>query len=195
MALKKKEQRDYEDAEEVDADTIIKDQELNRRPYPSDVMPEDYYAYKRFVNLPESQSEFSGLIDKDVVMANLKGSAPDVEQLSFQSVTIQWTKELFTKEVDVWINKADPSRYTFNESDIPQDEKVDFIQKKTEIIDPEALPILKVLTNRFKFGIVSSRSLGDERAAKLDIMTQNKISKELTRKRSATEGKFGLGGN
>jgi len=196
MVLKKSEQRDYEDVEETDTDTLLKDQELGgRRPYPSDVMPEDYYQYKRFVNLPESQSEFEGLIDKDVVFANLKGSAPNIEELSFQSGTIQWTKELFTVETRVFININDPSRFTFNKDEIPEHELSDYVEKKTNIIDPDALPILKVLTNRFKFGIVSSRAIGDTRAGMLDTMTQTRISKELTRNRKESEKKFGLGGN
>lgn len=194
MSLKPKEKEAYEDAEEMDTETLIRDQELSKRPYPSDIMPEDYYAYKKFVNLPESQREFSGVIDKDVVFANVGGSLPDRETLNFQSVTIEWTKQLFTTDVDVWINKNDSNRYTFNKSDIPAEELGEYIQKQTSIIDPDALSILKVLTNRFKFDIVSSRAKGNTRASMQDIMTHTTISKDLTRKRKETEGKFGLGG-
>jgi hypothetical protein len=193
--MKQKEKVEYEDAEEMETETLIKDQEISRRPSPSDIMPEDYYAYKKFVNLPESQQEFAGVIDKDVVFANLGGSLPDRETLNFQSVTIEWTKQLFTTDIEVWINKKDSSRYAFNKSDIPEDEVDDYLLKLTTIIDPDALPILKVLTNRFKFDVVSSRAKGNTRASMQDIMTHTTISKDLTRKRKETEGKFGLGGN
>lgn len=178
MNRDEKEQRDaQEEYIESDTDTLLKDQELARKPYPSDMLPEDYYQYKKFVNLPESQAEFEGLIDKDVVMANLSNS--DREELNYRAVSVQWTKEIFTQEVDVFINSENPKEYYFNRHEIPEGDEDKFIIKRTVVFDQEAQPILNILKAGYKFRIVSSRATGDTRASMLDTMTQTRVQKEL----------------
>lgn len=186
-------QDEVDEAVESNNDTLMSDRALSRSPYPSEAMPEDYYQYRKFVNLPEAQSEFEGVIDKDVVFSNLSNA--EREMLNYKVNTIQWTREIFVLEVDVWINKNDSKIYAFSLKDIPESDREDYVLKRTVIPDPDFLPIMNVLKAGYKFAIVSSRAVGPERAAILDNTTMNRISKEFERRKSKRDGLTGLGGN
>lgn len=156
--------------------------------FPSSATPEDYYQYKKFVNLPESQAEFMTIIDKDVVFSNLGGSRPSLEELRFQVGTISLFESEFIEEVWIPRRYPDGSLVKDNNSKVVFDLEVRF--------DEVFRGCLNFLKGQYKFDVVGSRAQGgQDRAAFLDISSSNRISKEFNKKNDKKQGFFGTGGN
>lgn len=170
MSKEEKQQRDeYEEERETDDELL--ENETRRA---SQNHPDDIYSWKKLQLIPEAQTEFEGLIDKDVVNANLK--EPDREQLEFQAGTIIWTQELFVcKQNKTVVNPQTGEKHTFYD---------------VMAFDEEFRPILKVLLGRFKYRHVSSQATGDLRTRILDVLSLNKIQKEYSKKND--KSKFGV---
>ena len=130
--------------------------------YPSDEDPQDFYRWKRWRADPDAKTDFRGLVDKDVSFAKLSGNLPSIQQLNFLAGTIQLIQG---RLVDNAITEEDAVAFS------------------------EVINVLKV---NYKFDLVSSRALGNDREAVLDNITS--IKKEIS-KRKEKDGKgFGLGG-
>ncbi len=172
-----------EDDQQIDYDLRQK-RELN---LPSDAMPQDYYEYRKFVNLPESQSEFVAKIDKDVVFANLGGSKPTIEELRFQIGTIELFEGEFVEEIKI-PRIRDGEFVRNNKGEIVYDIELRF--------DEAFRSCLNFLKAEYKFDIVASRALnGHERAAELDISSSSRIQKEINKKNNNSSKLGGFGGN
>jgi hypothetical protein len=153
---------------------------------PSNVMPEDYYQYKRFVNLPESQAEFETKIDKDVVFSNLSGNKPSIEELRFQVGTIELFESEFVEEIR--IPRINPETGKFL-----RDLNGHVIYDLEYRFDETFRGCLNFLKAEYKFSVVASRAIGSDRAAQLDITSANRISKEFQKKREDKQKLFGGG--
>lgn len=194
MALfKSKEEKDFEKSMEMQEpysessdDSINNDRSLN---YASNGMPESHFEWKKMINIPESQAEFIGKIDKDVVFAAMSGQKPSIEELRFEIGTI----ELFEGEfvVEKWVEIIDEEGNKIIDSETQKP-----LKRCVKIFDEEFRSCLNFLKAEYKFSIVASRSLGDvgERAAGLDTMTTTRIQKEFSKKDSKKSGTFGTGG-
>ena len=152
---------------------------------PSNVMPEDYYQYKRFVNLPESQAEFETKIDKDVVFSNLSGQKPSLEELRFQVGTIELFESEFVEEIKI-------PRIDENGRFI-RDDKNRIIFDIENRFDETFRGCLNYLKSGYKFSIVAARAIGNDRAAQLDITSANRISKDFQKKREEKKKMWGGG--
>jgi len=130
--------------------------------YPSETNPEDDITYRITRLIPESSRDFRGLLDKDLVLSNIKESKPDPAVLRFLLGTINLFKSSILKEV------------TYN---VRVDNKV--IQKKRLIFDEELFCVLEYLIGEFKFDVVSARAMGDQRETILDRSTY--IKKEFNK--------------
>ena len=91
--VSKQQRRDMEEEAEISEDiNNMSDESINRdvetKSYASEDNPSDIYAYKKMRLVPNSESEFQGLIDKDVVLANVKDVKPDPMYLRFMAETI-----------------------------------------------------------------------------------------------------------
>jgi hypothetical protein len=181
---------DYEEAQEMDDDVISSESSEHEKNYPSRIMPEDFYQYKKFVNVPEADADFKGLIDKDTVYANLSGGLPNREQLTFRAVTIQWTKEIFVLPKMVCFGCG--LAWDIGVKKICSE--CDKNLRENYIFDEEFSSIHNILKAGFKHETVSSRAIGKDRASILDNMTQSKITKEYTRKQGEKDKNFGFGG-
>ena len=172
-----------QDDQQIDYDLRQK-RELN---LPSDAMPQDYYEYRKFVNLPESQSEFIAKIDKDVVFANLGGAKPTIEELRFQIGTIELFEGEFVEEIR--IPRIKDGEFVRNhKGEIVYDIELQF--------DEAFRSCLNFLKAEYKFDIVASRALGGhERAAELDISSSSRIQKEINKKNNTGSKIAGFGGN
>lgn len=168
--------------EEEEARQEATDQQINydqsmgqQRNYPSDMMPQDYFQYKKMVIVPEAQTDYPSILDKDVVLANL--SRNELEQHTFQVGTIQAVKDIFVHEEDI---------ITLN----PATNKP--IIERTIMFDQSFNPVLNILLTQFKYHHIASRALGDTRAAMLDAMTISRIMKEFTKKKKSGERAVGV---
>lgn len=115
--------------------------------------PEDPTAYKVMRLVPDSQTDFRGFVDKDVVLANMREVKPDPLQQEFLLGTIMMFKEVFVKPEIVRV--------------FDKNKKV-FVEKTVLVPDEVQTCIIPILQAQFKYTHVSSRAMGDEREAKLD---------------------------
>jgi len=191
--MNKKERQDISEQYDVQNDISEAGDEsynydLSRRKelnLPSDAMPQDYYEYRKFVNLPESQGEFQTKIDKDVVFANLSGTKPSIDELRYQIGTIELFEGEFVEEIR--IPRIKDGRYI-------RDSTGNIVYDIEKRFDEEFRSCLNFLKAEYKFDIVASRALGDSsRAAELDITSSARIQKEF-QKKNEQKNKFGLGG-
>jgi len=174
--------------------SMAADMQMEKPNYPSTMIPEDFYQYKRFINLPESQAKHPGRIDKDVVFANLSGPKPNIAELEYQVGTIKLFESEFGIWKDVYLRDADGNMVF---EDVEQEDgsikSVPFARKMF-VFDETFRDSLDYLEATFKFGVVASRALGgSERAANLDVSTNTRISKEFSRKKEQTNKTWGAG--
>lgn len=194
MALfKSKDEKDFEKSmdmqepySESSDESMNNDKQLN---YPSNMMPESHFEWKKLVNVPESQAEFAGKIDKDVVFANIGGRKPDIEQLRFEIGTIELFEGEFVEEKEIEIQDEDGNKIIDAKTGKP-------LRRKILVFDEYFRSCLNFLKAEYKFAVVASRALGDvgERAAGLDTMTSTRIQKEFSKKDGAKKSAFGTGG-
>lgn len=181
------EQMDAQEPYMESSDELMQNEARPQMNLPSNVMPEDYYQYKRFVNLPESQAEFSTKIDKDVVFSNLNGNKPSFEELRFQVGTIELFESEFVEEIK--IPRIDPSNGKFI-----RDKEGRIVYDIEYRFDEAFRGCLDFLKAEYKFSIVASRALGgSDRAAHLDITNASRINKEFSKKREEKQKLFGGG--
>ena len=179
-------QEPYQESDDNSINQDLSRGQLNN--LPSSSIPEDFYQYKRFINLPESQAEFETKIDKDVVFANLGGNKPGREELRFQIGTIELFEGMFVIPHKIPVLDENGEQFV--------DENGQKVWRIVNVFDEEFRDSLNFLKAEYKFDIVSSRALwGNDRAAYLDISTSNRISKELSRKKEQKNQLFGAGGN
>ncbi len=182
-----KEMNIQEGYSESSDDTISTDMQRAKPNYPSDVLPNDYYEYRRFVNLPESQAEFEGKIDKDIVFANLGGKKPDIEEMRFEIGTIELFEGEFVEEIEIKLKD--------NDGNDVYDIHNNIVKRKILIFDEAFRSCLNYLKAEFKFSAVASRALGiNDRASVLDITTNARIQKEFAKKKDQNNRLFGTGG-
>ena len=133
------------------------------RAYPSETNPEDDITYRITRLIPESSRDFRGLLDKDLVLSNIKESKPDPAVLRFLLGTINLFKSSILKEV------------TYNVKENNQ-----IIQKKRLIFDEELFCVLEYLIGEFKFDVVSARAMGEQRETGLIAQEVNAVLPEAT---------------
>lgn len=189
--FKSKEEKDFEKSmdmqepySEMSDDSINADRQSPN--YSSNMMPENSFDWKKMVNIPESQAEFIGKIDKDVVFSNLGGSKPTIEELRFQIGTIELFEGEFIEEKWITIEDSDGNKL--------KDESGKIVKKQILIFDEAFRSCLNFLKAEYKFDIVASRALGNERASMLDTMTTTRIQKEFSKKNEVRQSNFGIGG-
>lgn len=176
-----------EQYQESSDESMAMDSQMGNSRLPSNVTPEDFYSYKKMVNIPESQAEFSQKIDKDVVFANLGGQKPNMEELRFQIGTIELFESEFVEELRVPVRNNDGTLVRDKDNLIVFDTLIRF--------DEAFRGSLNFLKAEYKFAMVASRAMGgNDRAAYLDISSSNRISKDFTKKKDNQGKTFGLGG-
>ena len=192
MALfKSKEEKSFEKQmdmqepySESSDEAIAQDRQMN---YASNMMPETHFEWKRIVNIPESQAEFIGKIDKDVVFANLGGSKPDREELKFQIGTIELFEGEFVEEKEIELIDEDGNKIIDVKTNRP-------LRRKVLVFDEAFRSCFNFLKAEYKFDVVASRALGNERASMLDTMTTTRIQKEFSKKNEMKKSSLGTGG-
>ena len=133
------------------------DEDFERqRIYASEMNPEDQTQYKVMRLVPDSQTDFRGLVDKDIVLANMREQKPSPDEQKFVLGTIMMFREVFVKHVNVRVFDK------FSKQ---------FVEKTALVPDEVAECIIPILQADFKYVHVSSRAMGDEREAKLDRAT------------------------
>lgn len=167
-----------EDMQESSDQQIMHDGMQNQRNlnYASGMLPEDYYQYRKFSNVPDAQAEFEGLIDKDVVFSNLSNS--EREYLRFLAETIKICEDIFIKEQDIKVlnNKGE-----------------EVLLKDQPIFDEDFRSIINYLKAGYKYDHVSSRATGETRATMLDVTSYNNINKNITKKKGDNSNRWGMG--
>ena len=170
--VSKKQRKDIEEESDINEDiNSMSEESLNRdletKQYVSDENPSDIYQYKKMRLVPNSEAEFQGLIDKDVVLANLKNSPPDPKYLRYIAETII-ALDVFSIKKDVQVPQFD-SRGQFK----------CFKTETVSVPDPEFDIIRSFLRGSFKADLTMSRGMGSQREAILD-RTSN-IGKSITK--------------
>lgn len=172
--------------------------------YNSEISPSDLYQYKYMRLVPNSETDFRGLIDKDVVLANLQKKLPDPEYQKFIAETISAFKRVFIKYEKVivadekgkpilervWIEERDNfGNKVLDKSGQPLMKLVERpITKDIAVFDETFRPIVEFLQAGFKYEHVASRAMGDEREAILDRTT--KLDKGIAKKEPQQQNKF-----
>jgi len=190
--FKSKEEKDFEKSmdmqepySEMSDESISNDRQAPN--YSSNMMPENSFDWKKMVNIPESQAEFVGKIDKDVVFSNLGGNKPTIEELRFQIGTIELFEGEFIEEK--WVEVVDDEGNKLIDSNTKKP-----FRRQILVFDEAFRSCLNFLKAEYKFDIVASRALGNERASMLDTMTTTRIQKEFSKKNDMKQSSFGVGG-
>lgn len=159
--------------------------DLNFKNYVSDEIPNDIYQYKKMRLVPNSEAEFQGLVDKDVVLANVKDVKPDPQYLRFIAETIV-SLDVFSKpkEVNILDDVGKPIPILDSKGTV-----LGFEKQIIWVRDPEFDIIRQFLRGSFKADLTLSRAMGKDREAVLD-RTQN-IGKSVT-KEGNSKNKYGV---
>jgi hypothetical protein len=170
--VSKKQRREIEEEADLNEDiSSMSEESLNRdletKSYVSDENPSDIYQYKRMRLVPNSEAEFQGLVDKDIVLSNIKDVKPDPKYLRFMAETII-ALDVFSVEKVVKVPNYD------KEGNI-----VNFRSETVLVPDPEFDIIRSFLRGSFKSDLTMSRAMGSQREAVLD-RTSN-IGKSITK--------------
>lgn len=180
------EQETYsENADEQIAYDVHQKRDIN---IPSDNLPQDWYEYQKFKNLPDASAEFRTTIDKDVVFANLSGQKPDWKELQYQIGTIELFQGEFVEELKI-------PRWDSDKNDFVRDKNSNIVYDIELRFDEAFRSCLNYLKSEYKFAMVASRALGgQDRAAILDISSSTRIQKELRKKKESQNNFLGTGG-
>lgn len=158
---------------------------VNSRNYVSDEIPSDMYHYKKMRLVPNSEAEFQGLVDKDIVLANVKDIKPDPQYLRFIAETIV-ALDVFSKPTEVPVldqNGKIVSKIDSKGRDCGIETQTAWVR------DTEFDIIRSFLRASFKSDLTLSRAMGKDREAVLD-RTQN-IGKEI-KKDEGNKNKYGV---
>ena len=170
--VSKKQRKEIEEESDLNEDiSSMSEESLNRdletKSYVSDENPSDIYQYKKMRLVPNSEAEFQGLVDKDVVLANIKDTKPDPKYLRFLTETII-ALDVFSVEKDMKLPVYDSN------GNITK-----YVQQKVIVPDPEFDIIRAFLRGSLKSDLTMSRAMGSQREAVLD-RTSN-IGKSITK--------------
>jgi hypothetical protein len=188
--MKKKERDKFEDAVEFEedmgedtSDVIADDMDLTRQKnYASGVIPQDLFQYKRMRMQPEASTDFPGQIDKDWVLANMKGDKPNLQQKKFEVGTYLLIRNVFTKKAKVALTDKEGQQVILN------DKPVYF---EGRVFDDAFTPVAEYVLSLIKSELVGSRGMGGDREAVLDITTG--FRKQFERKKEQSGKVFGMG--
>lgn len=175
--VSKKQRKEFEEQAEINEDINSMseeslDRDLQTKGYVSDENPSDIYQYKKMRLVPNSEAEYQGLIDKDVVLANIKDVKPDPRYLRFVAETII-ALDVFSKLIRVKVPERDidgrpTGKYNVEEVIVP---------------DPAFDIIRNFLKGSYKADMTMSRAMGKDREAVLDRTSNigKSVSKEVNK--------------
>lgn len=156
--------------------------------YASEIMPDDVYKYKVMRLIPNSETDFRGLIDKDVVLANLRGAKPNINEVGFLAETIDLVKNILVTEKTFYVLDEENKPILIQDSE----GKKSFQKTTKTVFDPHFMPIISALTAKYKFYLSGSRAMGSDREAILD--KSSFVKKDIQRlRRSKKSGVAGTG--
>ena len=192
MAKKSKKDlyKDYveqnEDIQELTEEQLSRDlqeSQQSQTAYSSEIIPDDIFKYKMVRLIPNSETDYRGLIDKDGVLANIGGKKPNMLELAFLAETIELIKNILTEDRDFYIydQEGNPETYTKNGHQFYK-----IITRK--VFDTTFQPIVSALGARYKFLLTGSRAMGNEREAILDKTTT--IRKSIDRSRQSIKAGY-----
>jgi hypothetical protein len=188
----KKQRKEYEenmalqdDATEEDEDRIQQEMNLaERKNYPSDSVPQDFFQFKLQRMNPNASTDFRGSIDKDWTLANLSGKKPELQELNFKLGTHTLLKNVFTVEQNVPLTDSDGNAL--------MDSKGRQVFMKGKVFDDTFQPVLEYVLGDIKSLLVGSRALGADREA---VLLEQQGFKKVVEKRKEQQNKvFGMGG-
>lgn len=174
-----------QDSQESDNQSIQQDFALAQsKNYPSDMLPQDMFQYKKLRMVPESRAEFEQVIDKDFVLANVEGKLPTIEESKFQVGTYNLVRQVFVCEELIPLFDKEGNQVLLADG-TPM-----YIKNKG--FDRAFEPIANFLLGDLKSAIVLSRAKGKDREAVLDITTN--LQKTVKKNRDMENRTMGFGG-
>ena len=184
-----REEAEFKEEIYEESDNSLREDRENATLRSSELMsPEPQFLYKQMRINPDSSADFPSLVDKDVVLANVKGDKPDIEFQREMLGCIQAVRYVFTKKIMVAVYDKDGKRaFKLNNEGV----RVPAYREEL-VFDEMFLPVDRILQAEYKHDYVASRGIGDDREAKLDITTT--LLKRI--QKSKEEGKpvgFGRG--
>jgi hypothetical protein len=175
--VSKKQRKEIEEEADLNEDiNSMSEESLNRdletKSYVSDENPSDIYQYKKMRLVPNSEAEYQGLIDKDIVLANVKDSKPDPKYLRFIAETII--------ALDVFSIKKNVKVPIFNDGGKFTGK---YSSEVVEVPDPHFDIVRMFLKGSFKTDLTMSRAMGNQREAVLDRTSNigKSISKDISK--------------
>lgn len=152
-----------ESLQETSEESFNKDLEMQERYKQSDDA-QNIFEYKVLRLIPNANNKHPDLIDKDVVLANLKESKPDAKELKFIAETITALKSILVTKQTVYYANEKGERIT----EKTKDGKVVYKSEEQTVFDETFRPVIEFLETGFKYEHVASRAMGEERESKLD---------------------------
>jgi hypothetical protein len=189
--MNKKEKREFrdnvsfqDDLGEDDNERIRSDLSLvDRKNYPSESVPQDFFQFKLQRMNPDASADFRGSIDKDWVLANIGGKKPNLSELSFKLGTHTLIKSVFV------VDKVIPLLDSNGEQVVSGGKPLFF---EGTVFDDTFQPVLDYVLGDIKSLLVGSRAIGGDREA---VLLEQQGFKKVVERRKEQQGKvFGLGG-
>lgn len=179
-------QADEQDAYDADNERVDDAEYQRDKSYISDQVPTDQYRYKLFRMKPNAETDYRGIIDKDLVLANIQNVKPDVGYLQEVVECIVLIQQEFVIEKDIIL---------VDEAGNPVLDKDNRMHtRKMKLFDDNFEPTISFLRAILKFQVNSSRAMGKDREAILD--KSEFIGKSTLKGRTDQQkGVFGTGGN
>ena len=148
------------------------------------MFPDDQYKIRLWRMSPTAEKHFDKIIDKDLVLANLRGTKPDLEQVSITIQTLELLRRILI--VKTQFGKLD------NEGQPIRDKDGHVILFETVEFDNYFDPVFYGMLSYVKGFLVGSRATGDKPENILDKMQI--LTKGLEKKQEKKDKTIGFGG-
>lgn len=174
-----------QDMEDMSSREFAMDAELGKQKnYASGTIPQDLFQYKRMRILPESSSDFEGILDKDFVLSNMAGSKPSLQIKKFEVGTLLLIKSIFVKKQNIPLLDKEGQQIVMDGTPVFYEGKV---------FDEEFAPVSEYVLALIKSELVGSRGMGNDREAILDVTSS--LRKTVEKKKAESQNKIvGFGG-
>jgi len=147
-------------------------------------VPDDIWQVRYMETVPHTESRFDQEVTKDNVLANVTGMLPTIDEVRFNTQTINLIKNIFVIDKEFPVVNED--------GEIARDANGNFMLRTLPVFDIEFKALTEALEIDLKAALATSRGKGADREAIL-MRTANLIKKVGKQKEQQSMGLLGTG--